>query len=351
MQNKKVKKTLIYCLIAVIAYVIMPSLFEENTLPVYKNAQTPLPISPQLPIQNDIELPDKASAIPRAAIETAYKVKAAFPTQHFFDDKLCDIDQVRTHYAPEFNKAIKRLNPDYKQTTYAINELLELNIYATDMTTYFEATLNKRVKALHQHYIDMLGESAKHKVTLHLVITPHRGDYYHYTAHYAPDLTATLGVYFGGLNLAFVDYQGADDKALKTAVHESVHSLNAQILGRTPRMFNEGMAELYENMVIKEGQAEIVMQNNQVEQAPYPLMQFFDDQQWNFLDTHQLYYSSKAWVTFMHSNKRRLRSLIHFMKKEQFSPCDAFTVGESYSTLQEVYNMFEIDFIEWQESQ
>jgi len=350
-QHKKVKQSLIYCLVAIIAYLAFPAFFDEKVIPESPKTQKHLPLSPSSPEQTTIQPPEQVEKQPKKSSDTSYHVKAAFPTQHFFDEKLCNIEQVRTHYAPEFNKAIKRLNSDYKHTTYTINELLELNIYSTQMTTYFEDELKQRIKALHQNYINMLGDSAKNKVTLHLVITPHRSDYYYYTAFYARDLTATLGVYFGGLNLAFVDYQGSDEKALNTAVHESVHTLNAQILGRTPRMFNEGMAELYENMLIKEGLAEIMMPSNQAEQALYPLMQFFDDQQWNFLDTHQLYYSSKAWVTFMHSNKTRLRALIHFMKKEQVSPCAAFTVGESYSTLQEVYNMFEIDFIEWQENQ
>jgi hypothetical protein len=218
------------------------------------------------------------------------------------------------------------------------------------MTAYFEKELTQRIKALHQEYIKLLGESAEREITMNLVITPERADYNHYLSFYSANQIQSLGVYFGGLNIAYVDHQSSDDKALKTAIHETVHALNAHIIGKTPRMFNEGMAEFYENMSIKKEGVEIIITTQQLTKEPYPLMQFFDYQQWPSLDIHHLYYSSWAWITFMYGNNNSVQSLIAFMKREQVNPCAAFSAGESYEIFQENDSMFEPDFYHWQKN-
>jgi hypothetical protein len=352
MTKKRLKKATYFILIIlVVVCFFISSAFNEPSLPVKLSPKPSSHISQITTIQIQENPLDNVAVVLRNNGNKPYSVKSTYPTQHFFDDNMCNRDEERMQYEPELNNAINRLSPQYKHHLYDVTEYLALHVYSTGMTKYFEDELTGRIKALHRHYLALLGISAARKITLHLVITPERSDYDHYTSFYAQDMSSTRGVYFGGLNIAFVDYQDSDSEALKTALHESVHILNAQILGKTPRMFNEGMAELYEKITIKNDKTEVIISDNPSRHAPYPLMQFFDDQQWAYLNTHQLYDSSKAWITFMHSSQSRLTSLIYFMKKEQVLPCSAFTVGESYATLQEVYAMFEIDFMEWIENQ
>lgn len=349
MANRKNKLRLNYALLAVVIYLFIPSLTQDELIP----QETPVKHKAKIQAESIDTAPISSKKITILKSNDSYQpymVKPSYPKQDVFDDNLCNLDDIRINYKPELKKAIVRLDPQYKHYLYNITEYLELNVYASVITKYFEEELNERIRILHQNYIEMLGVSAKRKITLNIVIAPQRSDYLHYISFYSPELNTSLGVYFGGLNIAFVDYQNSDENALKTAIHESVHILNAHIIGKTPHMFSEGMAELYENMRVKEGKAEVIILENQLLKETYPIMQFFDDEQWNDLETSRLYYSSWAWVTFMYSNKSRLNSLIYFMKKEQANPCSSFSFGETYSIFQEIYSMFETDFTEWQQN-
>jgi hypothetical protein len=352
MANKNNKKWFVYIILVVIALFIIKPLSDDEILPVQVTAQNhiksntskhePKKITFQ-PSQKDEKQANPVGYVP-------YKVKPHYPTQDVFDENICSIDKLHMDYKPLLKNAINSLNDRYQHYHYNISAHLELNIYATKMTTYFEKELIERISTLHQEYINLLGESAEREINLNLVITPERSDYDYYVSLYSANLIESLGVYFGGVNIAFVDYQGSDDKALKTAIHETVHALNAHIIGKTPRMFNEGMAEFYENMIVKEGNIEIIFTRKQLTKEPYPLMQFFDYQQWSSLDIHHLYYSSWAWIAFMFGDNNRIHSLISFMEKEQIDPCTSFSAGESYEILQEKDSMFEPDFYLWQQN-
>lgn len=348
MATKKNKNGFIYFLIVVLALVIINPLADKEIIPAQSIVQDKTKTKQSAP-QKKHSKPSFKQKLPiTEIIDTPYKVENHYPTQDVFDENICSIDQLHMDYKSSLTKATKRLSHQYHHHYYKLNNYLELNLYAVTMTKYFEETLIERIKVLHQEYIKLLGSSAEREIKLYLVVTPERAEYDHYTSFYSDNLIESLGVYFGGLNIAYIDYQNSDDKALKTAIHETVHALNAHIIGKTPRMFNEGMAEFYENMTIKEGNIDIVFYTKQLTKTPYPLMQFFDYQQWANLDIHHLYYSSWAWIAFMYGDGNRVQSLITFMEKEQVDPCSAFSAGESYKIFQESYSTLETDFTEWQ---
>ena len=361
MKNNKKRNRINYALLVVIAVLILRQLFYKENKITQTHIQTPIsrlqsereetpPISElQLSVQfSQVSQPEKAN---NQIVEDVYdKVQAAYQQQDVFDENICSSDQVRASYKSVQTKVIKRLDSKYHHTHYELTKALQLNIYAEQISSTFEADLLDSLKFLQLNYINMLGESAQRPIVINLIITPSRSDYLYYSSFYFDHPESTLGVYFGGLNIAFVDYQGSDDKALKTALHESVHAFNAHIIGRTPRMFNEGMAEFFEDIKIKEGKPEIVSSKEKSAQEAYPVMQFFDDNEWAYLEVHQLYYSSWAWVYFMFNNSSEEgeASLINFMKQEQIDPCTFFSAEDSYSIIQEKYNTFEGDFIDWQ---
>jgi hypothetical protein len=350
MANKKHKTRLIYLFIAAIAFLIIKPLSDKEILPLQETVQKPINTKP---LTSKIIAP-KLSAITKIPTKNlsyeTYTVAPVYAGQHDFDTNICSTDAIRASYHPLLEETIERLNDQYQHHYYKVSEYLELNVYAVQMTKYFEKELIERIKFLHQEYIGLLGQSAKREISINLIISSERSDYLNDTSLFSSNLDTTIGVYFGGLNLAFVDYQQSDDKALKTAIHETVHALSAHIIGRTPRMFSEGIAEFYEDMIVKEGKVEIVFYKKQLTKEPYPLMQFFDSQQWSSLDVPHLYYSSWAWIAFMYGDNNRLQSLVSFMRKEQINPCSAFSVGESYNIFQEEYSNFEADFYHWQQN-
>jgi len=345
----KNKNWLNLVLLIVIGFLVMGSLSDKEIL-IQPAAQNQIKAIETASIKVDTK-PSKKIEVPINKVTIKpYKVETHYPTQDVFDDNICSIDKLHTDYQSSLSEAIKRLEHQYQHHHYQLNEYIELNLYTASMTTYFEKELIERIKALHLKYVKLLGESAERVIKLNLVITSNRSDYEQFFAFYTDNPIESLGVYFGGLNIAYIDYQNSDDKALKTSIHETVHALNAHIIGKTPRMFNEGMAEFFEDMTVKEGNVDIVYYRNQLTKEPYPLMQFFDYQQWSSLDIHHLYYSSWAWIAFMFSDNNRLHSLISFMKKEQVDACSAFSAGETYKIFQEIYSMLEPDFYHWQQN-
>lgn len=281
--------------------------------------------------------------------QPSYKVRIIYPDQHVFDDNLCNMNQVRRTLEPDLKAAIERLGDIYQHNFYQVNEYITLNLYTVDHDESFTQEYLTRIEALHNYYVQLLDQPAKRPITLNMVITPDRDEYLQQVTYFSPALSNSLGVYFGAINLAYVDYQESDEKALKTTIHETVHALNAFILGRTPSMFNEGMAELFEDMVLYNDKIEINSEHRKLNQEPYNMMEFFDDNQWPYLQTSRLYYSSWLWFAFMSSDSQRIDALTHFMREELKTPCYAFSADESYQLFHEVYNMFEYDFNEWQE--
>ena len=357
------KSKLKYFFLAFAALLIMKVFYQKESTPVvikeivasegtFAAEEPPEPVSE---VKSKTVLPlVKTKKVSKDTVQvedgTRYKVKVLYPSQHYFEDQTCDLGKNRTDLEPLRQEAFDRLSGEYTHNTYQLSDYLELNLYAEDISEDFEEQLSERIKIIHNNYIQMLGESAEHKIILNLVIASERSDYLHYISYYSEDLDTSLGVYFGGLNIAFVDFQESEERALKTAVHESIHVLNSHLIGRTPHMFNEGMAELYENIDFVDGKAELQLAEDRLLNEAYPVFLFFDDEQWEYLETAQLYYSSWAWITFMHSNEVGIESLVNYMRKEQKDPCSPLSVDESYSVLQERYNIFETDFIDWLES-
>ncbi|NRA85066.1 MAG: hypothetical protein HRU22_15255, partial [Gammaproteobacteria bacterium] len=258
---------------------------------------------------------------------------------HIFDD-ICTLNNVRADYRPMKEAVIARLDPRYQHQRSQISQYIELNLYGINLSTNFKQRLIKHINLIHSDYIAKLGIPAKREITLNIVVTPNRRHYDYYVSRYYEQFKSSLGVHFGFMNIAFVDYQGSDDKALKTAIHEAVHALNIHILGKTPRMFNEGIAQLYAHSNInKQGRLSVNVSSKDLERESYPLMQFFDNEQWLYLEQSRLYASSWAWMRFMHSNAEGMYSLIHFMKNELKRPCEVFSADESYTLFQEKYNM------------
>lgn len=350
MANKKNKNWIYYLLLAVVALLIVKSVSNKDIQPLQIAAKEPTKVKRLKPKNITAKLSKKVKPqISKVKYET-YAVEHVYPGQDYFDSNTCNTDEQRARYKPLLKETINRLNQQYQHFYYKVSDYLVVNVYAVQMTKYFEKELIERIKFLHQAYIKLLGQSAKREISVNLIISQERSDYLNDTSFFSTDLDTTIGVYFGGLNLAFVDYQQSDDKALKTAIHETSHALSAHILGRTPRMFSEGMAEFYENMIVKEEKIKIIFYKNQFKKEPYPVMQFFDSQQWSSLNVQHLYYSSWAWIAFMYGDKKRLEALVSFMKSEQINPCSAFSAGESYKIFQEEYSNFETDFYHWQKN-
>lgn len=57
--------------------------------------------------------------------------------------------------------------------------------------------------------------------------------------------------------MAVVLYDDVESRTMNTAIHEATHIINAGLFGRTPRWFNEGLAEYFERIEVR-GSAGVV---------------------------------------------------------------------------------------------
>ena len=336
----------IYVLISVILYLFSSSLIESKLVITRVIIQDRVDVSQLASQQLVVAPPTEIVRTTNAPILQLEPVNANF---HIFDD-ICTLNNVRADSRPIKEAAIAQLDYRYQHYRRQISQYIELNLYGINLSSNFKQRLIKHINLIHSDYITKLGAPAKREITLNLIVTPNRWHYDYYVSRYYEQSKSSLGVHFGFMNIAFVDYQGSDDKAFKTAIHETVHALNIHILGKTPRMFNEGIAQLYAHSNInKQGRLSVNVSSKDLERESYPLMQFFDNQQWPYLEQSRLYASSGAWMRFMHSNAEGMYSLIHFMKNELKRPCEVFSADESYTLFQDKYNMFELEFIYWQQ--
>jgi hypothetical protein len=120
-------------------------------------------------------------------------------------------------------------------------------------------------------------------------------------------------------------------------------------LGTTPRMFNEGMAEYFEEMLIIGEKFTIPYSATNFGKETYPILEFFNQNEWEYLEQGHLYYSSWAWVTFMFSSDKGEENLVSFMKQELEDPCTSYSGDETFEIFIDQDIMMEIEFNEWQQ--
>jgi hypothetical protein len=102
------------------------------------------------------------------------------------------------------------------------------------------------------HFLtQFLGKQQLRKVDANVEIHATPATYIAKRTTIAPGVPAsTDGFYESRSNTAVVLYAGSDAATLRVAVHEATHIINAGVFGRTPRWFNEGMAEHFERMEV-----------------------------------------------------------------------------------------------------
>lgn len=296
---------------------------------------------------NLIEQPKKTI---NQASETLPQVDSEYHS-HIFDD-ICSVDNIRLNHQAILSQAIQSLDERYQHYLVVVTENVKLNLYGVELSRGFRQKLAQYLRAIHQDYWNRLVQRANKGIVLNIVIAAERREYLNYSSQFTDgvELTDTLGVHFGHLNLAFVDYQGSDKKALITAIHEAVHAFNIHLIGRTPKMFNEGIAQFYQHTILDEqGRLGGVIERAKLRQPAYPVMQFFDNEQWPYLNQQKLYFSSWAWTIFMLSSELGAESVNAYMRAEMAEPCQVYSAGEIYELFQQYYPMFEQDHYDWLE--
>lgn len=104
-------------------------------------------------------------------------------------------------------------------------------------------------RAIYKIYAHYLPFNLMTKSKIEVQIFSDKPSYDHFRETYAPSVTTnTNGFFSSSTNQAIVSGHQSAAQTLETSLHEIAHAIHAGNFGRTPKWYNEGMAEVFENV-------------------------------------------------------------------------------------------------------
>ncbi|WP_028774458.1 DUF4124 domain-containing protein [Shewanella waksmanii] len=132
----------------------------------------------------------------------------------------------------------------YKEPEYSFE--LAISTKGTSTPPFLRNKLTSAIKQIDARYRQLLPKKVLQPIKIDLILASNKGVYKDLERQYTNFVSASQGFYSGQHNIAAVWYR-TDEQAFSTALHESVHVMNAGQFGITPRWFNEGLAEYFES--------------------------------------------------------------------------------------------------------
>lgn len=274
---------------------------------------------------------------------------------------------VLTHTEPQRNNAkqLVRKNEDEPPTLVAaeysclINEpslpqgqQYRLDIKPKEYNNEFALELHSRVKRLITRYQEFVGTQKMRKLDLSLFfLSPTQFD--DFLTSRGLSGASYQGIYYPGGNIAFVKVVNKE-QAIKTATHEIIHAINAQLFGRGfSRFLNEGLAEYFEHYSFSNGRQEDIKKFNVLDYwsrqtAHNELLDFYtlinSEQDWHTSNNLSLYFSGALWTQFLMSKPQGLKAMSKLLKAKAYSPCRSMIADDIVDAFVENYPDFEQDF-------
>ncbi len=104
-------------------------------------------------------------------------------------------------------------------------------------------------RAIYMVYARYLPFDLMTKSTIDVQIFSDKRSYDRFKLKYAPSVASTVdGFYSSSNNLATVSSHKSPARTLAISLHEISHAIHSGNFGRTPKWYNEGMAEVFENI-------------------------------------------------------------------------------------------------------
>ncbi|MCH1918983.1 DUF4124 domain-containing protein [Shewanella sp. A3A] len=221
----------------------------------------------------------------------------------------------------------------YQSPSYNFD--LSISALSSGIKPFFKDRLSASLRQIDDIYRTLLPAEALRPVRVNVSLTSSKATYDNFYRRYHSITSPTQGFYSHSDNLAVVWYRN-DDQGFATAVHEAVHVMNAAQFGSTPRWFNEGMAEYFENMEL-DGFNVLIhpIEWQSVRRAPTQLSQLFSATNQDWANNQaRLYANSHALIYFLMSDatgKMALKDLFAAIVHFRCQPIDVVqTLNSSY---------------------
>ena len=239
-------------------------------------------------------------------------------------------------------------NLEFEKSQFRLSNYAVVNLITPKLADDYHQTLKKRLRRAYSSYRAFFQVSSKQAYTVNLVVLPPR--YYDDYISLFGEIPATnIGMYFGASNTAFVKYKHSNpEQSLKTAVHEALHVFNYRLIGHMPKWLNEGLAEVFENILNYNSPKEVNLPSRYFQERLFMLSVLSESEEsWYGADTLLMYKNSAVWVGFLMQSTRGKRVLRALLQHEAKNACDVLTTEQVIHTLIDYYPRYEEDFNSW----
>jgi hypothetical protein len=270
-----------------------------------------------------------------------------------------DIHQCKIEFDKEsiikINQIIEQFSYeiDLIKTTYKINHQLTLNVISPILADNFNEILIYKIQVLVKIYKQSFGLDLQNGTELNLVILPSQESYENFIANLSLDSTNTQGLFWARSNYAFVAFNN-DEQSAKTAFHETVHGINFSLVGIQSRWFNEGLAELFENMnvtTLENGEQSVGLKlpyaNSQQTPMGFQELVYSEEQWWDINQLEYLYSSSLYFLSYLVAHEEGINIVSNLLREEGKNPCSPLTMDRYFQLIDENILYLPDSFDEW----
>ncbi|WP_299568416.1 DUF4124 domain-containing protein [uncultured Shewanella sp.] len=248
----------------------------------------------------------------------------------------------------------------YTEPQYSFD--IEINSIATNPPPFLRNKLTTSLKHIDADFRQLLPKRELLPIKIDLILAGSNEAYKDLQRKYSNSVSASQGFYSSRHNVAAVLHSN-DQQAFRTAVHESVHVMNAGQFGSTPRWFNEGFAEYFESplylrLLNDKSQFQLVT-SRQVQEARknyrrgtyLSLPELFNatSADWIGSKRNSLYQNSRQFIQFLMSSyqgRQTLKALFTQFSEQRCSEKKPMSALETYSGGMRKLNK---DWLKWRQ--
>ena len=237
---------------------------------------------------------------------------------------------------------------DDGETSYRkIKKYYEINTNLGKGYEAFLAELTLKLNGTFQHIERQLSIKLTKKIQLNFIFQTSREDYESYLRELGHSPEGSQGIYLGYRNLSIIEFKSYQ-QAIKTAIHEAIHTFNSAYWGGSFRFFNEGMAEYFES--INSNGTVPPFNFSSLQHQHYPMQTstlLFSETNWHSNNNYELYQNSKALFHFLMNNKKGRKVILKIMKLEMEDRCTVLPQNTIENVLIELFPNHEQEFNYW----
>jgi hypothetical protein len=263
-----------------------------------------------------------------------------------------------THFSDGAAASKQSQLTQYAEPQYSFD--IEINSIGTNPPPFLRNKLTTTLKHIDTDYRKLLPKRELLPIKINLILAGSPSAYRKLQRKYVNSVSASQGFYSSKHNMAAIRHDN-DAQAFRTALHESIHVMNAGQFGMTPRWFNEGLAEYFESplylrqlneksqhQLITPRQIRIAKKNYR--SGTYlPLAELFNatNVDWNGSKRSALYQNSRQFIQFLMSSfqGRQILNSLFIQFSEQ--RCGAKSPKEALATYSGGMRKLNKDWLRW----